>query len=362
MRRLLALVILVSTLVVVSSEPASACTCYPGYDTAEALEAVDGAFIGRLVSRREHSPEFVYRFEVDRVVKGTFGSLVDLQSSGGGGDCGIETPIGEPIGLLVYQRDGVLRSDLCSQVEPDRMARAAEPVPPPDGVLPVRLLVGTSYGPGRVLALDAQGRVVAFGAGAGLTTVISVCPGGKRMVEVSVPAEPPIVPVLTVRQVETMAIEAEMALHGFGPENGVYREVETVACRDGAGSDLVLFVREESPDYQSRIVRLRGTEQVVLWKDAATHGVFDASGRGALVAGGRTGTELMAVDLVEQPGTARPVTALPCPPGRLSLSATGALAATCTPAIYGSPLLVLAFQPSTGSVRTASIHGEHVSG
>jgi hypothetical protein len=99
MRRLLALALLVSAIVVVHPGPASACSC-DSYDTTEALAKADGAFIGRLVSRRENPARppttdgshagwyqaFLYRFRVDQAVKGSFPSEVVLPSGEGGGD------------------------------------------------------------------------------------------------------------------------------------------------------------------------------------------------------------------------------------------------------------------------------------
>jgi hypothetical protein len=378
MRRFLAVAVLVSAVVVLRPEPAGACSC-DSFDTAEALAETEGAFVGRLVVRRQNTagasgddtsdgeyPDFLYRFRVDDAVKGSFPSEVVIHSGEGGGDCGIQVGIGEPIGLLLYRWHGQLRSDLCSQIEPDTLRRAVEPVPRPDGQPPIRLLVGTSYGPGRVLSLDRRGRVVAFGGGQGLTTVIAVCPGGQRMVEVSRPAQPtsPVVPVLTVRRVFGLAIEAEIPLPGFGPEGGVYREVEALSCRDSAGHDVVMFVREESPDYHSRIVRLRDTERLTMWEGTATHGAFHAEGRLAFVAGGRRGTDLMAVDLTAEPPVPRPVTTLPPDSGPLVVNAGGELAMLCGgPGAPGlSPLLVVSVDPSTAQMRTVEIPGESVNG
>jgi hypothetical protein len=203
MRRFVVLVLLVATLVAVRPDPAAACSC-SSFDAAQALAETEGAFIGRLTLRQEvppapredapdgirHNP-FVYRFRVDEILKGTFPNEVDIRSGEGGGDCGIEAPIGEPVALLVDRWQEQLASYLCAQMEPERLRRAAAPVPAPDGQPPPRLLVGTSYGGGRMLSLDGRGRIVALGAGPGLTTMIAVCPGSERVAEVSVPRSQP---------------------------------------------------------------------------------------------------------------------------------------------------------------------------
>lgn len=234
MRRFLALVLLVATLIAVRSDPAAACSCFP-FDATQALAESEAAFIGRLTLRQEvpAAPEedtpdgirhnyFVYRFRVDEILKGTLPSEVDIRSGEGAGDCGIDAPMGEPVGLLVDRAQGQLTSYLCAQMAPERLRRAAAPVPVPEGQPPPRLLVETSYGGGRVLSLDGRGRIVAFGGGQGLTTVIAVCPGSELVAEVSVPPESATTrdPVLAVRDLATLAIERESRSRAWGPPMG----------------------------------------------------------------------------------------------------------------------------------------------
>jgi hypothetical protein len=380
MRRLIILLLLAATLIFVPPDPARACSCFP-FDATETLAESEGAFIGRLLLRQESPPSpgevapdgirenaFLYRFRVDETVKGSFPSEVDIRSGEGGGDCGINPTVGEPVGLLVDRWQGMLTSYLCSQITPDQLRRAAAPVPPPNGQPPPRLLVGTTYGGGRVLSLDGSGRVVAFGTGQGQATVLAVCPGAERVAEVFVPPESATTwdAAVAVRSVGGLVIERDVPLPGSGPAGGVYRAVEALTCRDSAALDLLAFVREESPDYQSRIIQVRGTDTITLWKGTATHGSFHPQGHLAYVTGGRQGTDLVAVDLRADPVTERPIATIPEYPGGLAIDQEGRVAAPAGgPLARGpnpGPLVIVTIDPSTGQVRKVSLPGESPSG
>ena len=177
-----------------------------------------------------------------------------------------------------------------------------------------------------MVSLDGRGRVIAFGEGPGLTTVISVCPESERMVEVAVPPESDTNrdPLLTVRSLDRLAIQEQVPLPGFGPSGGVYRGVEAVVCRDATADDVVLFVREDSPDYQSRIVELRGARWKTLWRGTATHGAFRADGRLAYVTSGRRGIDLLVVELTANPPRVRSVARIPEDPASLAIGPGGA--------------------------------------
>lgn len=258
-------------------------------------------------------------------------------------------------------------SDVCSQITPDRLRRAAAPVPPADGQPPPRLLVGTTYGGGRVLSLDERGRVVAFGAGQGETTVLAVCPGSERLTEVFVPPESATTrdATVAVRSVNGLSVEREVPLPGSGPAGGVYREVEALLCRDEAARDLLVFVRGDSPDYLSRILQVRGSESATLWEGTATHGAFRPDGRFAYVTAGRQGADLVAIDVAADPVTDRRITAIPEHPGALAVDRMGTVAVPTggplAPA-YGGPLVLVTIDPSTGGVRLVSVPGEFPSG
>jgi hypothetical protein len=186
---LVALVLLVSTIPV---SPAHACSCARAGDPRERLEAADGAFIGKLVSRRETGPlgsiistgrDVIYTFEVAEAFKGDIGRRVEVHSAASGASCGFEVPPGEPIGVLLDGGNGKWRSGLCGQIEPSELRTAAAPLPAPDGQAPAGLVVGGGFGEARLLAQDRHARTLAYGYGAGDTTQLSVCPDGNRILE-----------------------------------------------------------------------------------------------------------------------------------------------------------------------------------
>jgi hypothetical protein len=171
---------------------------------------------------------------------------------------------------------------------------------------------------------------------------------------------------VAVRTVGGLALEREVPLPGFGPSDGVYREVEALTCNDAAARNLVLFVREDSPNYHSRVVRLRGTDMTTLWEGTATHGAFHANGRLAYLTGGRRGTDLLAVDLAANPVTERRVATIPEDPGPLAVNMQGTVAVltggpmSLAPATV--PLTLVTVDPSTGRVRRVTVPGESPSG
>jgi hypothetical protein len=176
--------LLTLSLVLTLAQSAHACSCAP-YDPRDALHRSDGAFVGSLVERTEVDDQTsVFTFEVETAVKGTLGIEVDVRSASNGASCGLEVGFGQRIGLFLETADdGAWTSGLCSQVDPDVLLKAAEPLPPPDGVGPVRYVVGGNLGENRLMALDRAGRTLGYGAGDGYTQDVQVCPGATRVLE-----------------------------------------------------------------------------------------------------------------------------------------------------------------------------------
>lgn len=137
-----------------------------------------------------------------------------------------------------------------------------------------------------------------------------------------------------------------------------------MTCRDAVAQDLVLFVREESPDYHARIIRLQGSESAALWEGTATHGVFHAGGRLAYVTGGRRGTDLVAVDLTAEPVTQRRLATLPEDPEALSVSSDGRAALPFRGPSSGTsnPLVIVTVDPTTGDIRDVKVPDDYPSG
>ena len=107
-----------------------------------------------------------------------------MRSSSNGASCGLEVGVGQRIGLLLDMADdGAWTSGLCAQIDPDVLLKAAEPLPPPDGVGPVRFVVGGNLGENRLMALDRKGRTLGYGTGDGDARDVDVCPGAARVLE-----------------------------------------------------------------------------------------------------------------------------------------------------------------------------------
>jgi hypothetical protein len=133
----LGLALLAGSLVV--GTPAYACSC-AGVDIQLRLADVEGAFVGTYVDRDPIGEEWaVWTFEVERVVKGSFGPTAIVRTNADGASCGIELLDGPRTGLLLNTgEDGVWESSLCGQVSPEQLlAFAPESSPPDPAVAPI---------------------------------------------------------------------------------------------------------------------------------------------------------------------------------------------------------------------------------
>jgi hypothetical protein len=107
-------------------ECAYACSCVP-VDAGRDLPRADAAFVGTLLFKADEQPsEATYVFAVERVVKGTLGSRVQIRSGAGGASCGFEVGQNQKVGLLLDRDGEVWRSGLCSQVPPAELLAAGK--------------------------------------------------------------------------------------------------------------------------------------------------------------------------------------------------------------------------------------------
>ena len=118
---------------------AFACSCAgpaPGEERSfyrEALKRADGAIVGELLRKRpvgqaEYPRKAIYVYRVTRAFKAEerlAERKVRVRSSFDGASCGIEQPIGTRGGLFLYRQRGAWTSNLCSQVSPRDLRRAA---------------------------------------------------------------------------------------------------------------------------------------------------------------------------------------------------------------------------------------------
>ena len=131
--RSLLLSALLATTFTVGTGPAWACTCAP-LNARQTLAEADGAFVGELVARKDPvltggvvgPGTSVFTFRVSRSIKGDIGPLVDVESASDGAACGLEVSQGDRIGLFLTYEKTRWTSNLCHQVGPRALSRAAK--------------------------------------------------------------------------------------------------------------------------------------------------------------------------------------------------------------------------------------------
>jgi len=247
-------------------EPARACSCIPP-EPWSYLEKADGAFVGRLVSRTESgNGRAVLLFSVERAVKGKIGDTVAVETVSSGAACGIETSVGRRIGLFLMREGEGWFGHLCWQVEPEDLLAAAA-LPSPNGSGPVALFVGGRFGAARTLALDAKGRTLAYGMGAGYVEKYSVCPGGRRVAEL-VTAKPSAWTSYTVaiRELPSLRLIRQQPLKSKQWMGDPFR------CMDASGEQLVVFMSDPDLPRRARLVRFTPPRATTIWRGIASYG------------------------------------------------------------------------------------------
>jgi hypothetical protein len=131
-RRIPFLVVLLVAGLLAHGAPAHACSC-GSPDLATWLPEADGAFVGRWVDRAEIGDGMAaVTFEVERVLKGSFGPTAIVRTNAQGSACGLERLGGSRTGLLLElgEGDGVWTSGLCSMVPPAQLLAVGGDRPP----------------------------------------------------------------------------------------------------------------------------------------------------------------------------------------------------------------------------------------
>jgi hypothetical protein len=118
---------------VVGIAPVYACSCVD-MDLATRMPEAEGSFVGTYVDRDSiGEQQAAWTFEVERVVKGSFGPTAIVRTSAFGASCGIELLDGPRTGLLLDRaEDGVWESGLCQQVSPAELLAFSPRARPPD--------------------------------------------------------------------------------------------------------------------------------------------------------------------------------------------------------------------------------------
>ncbi|MBA3738124.1 MAG: hypothetical protein H0W97_06120 [Actinobacteria bacterium] len=248
---------------IVAGAPAHACSCVAG-EPRDALAEADGAVIG-VVSDTPGGPidglfgGSIYRIEVEHDLKGNLDEEIDVDGGPANNSCSLGLRAGERVGLLLGAEGGHWRASGCSTMEPRLLLAAAEQYPAPDGVGPIRFLVGGGFGEVRVIALDARGRTLAYGAGAGNAFALDACPGENRFVEgVDIDGND----VLVVRRSSSLEPLREVALD-LGDSGDVY----DLRCLDREGHHLIAIT---GIGESTRILDVVGDEVRVLLDERTT--------------------------------------------------------------------------------------------
>lgn len=258
--------IFAASVIIVPALPAHACSCAYG-DPRERLAEADGAFIGTLVSQTETEPpdpdepvssgrDNTYTFTVEEVFKGDIGETIEVHAPADGASCGLEMGIGQQDGLFLYMDEGLWRSSLCSRVDPQELRDAAAPLPEPDGENPARFLIGGSYGEARIVAIDEQGRTIAYGYGQKDTTHVKVCPGSKYSVEAVDTRRKPS--QLVVRDLATFEVVRDIEIEGWNNwYSGKKPDLVALLCLNQDASEILAFgsTRHE-PVAHSELLRI----------------------------------------------------------------------------------------------------------
>jgi hypothetical protein len=100
------------------TDDAFACSCLPWGDPKAEVAKAKGAFVGVYLGRRAmpgSQGAAIYRFRVERRLKGTLARNVEVVSANNGAACGLEVVRGQRYGLLLRRVRGRWHSSLCEQ-------------------------------------------------------------------------------------------------------------------------------------------------------------------------------------------------------------------------------------------------------
>lgn len=345
-------------------ESAEACSCVR-LDARQGLSEADAAFVGTLVARRQALPPRpggvsssadpdIFTFRVDKAIKGDLGQEIEVWSARSGASCGLEVAIGQQIGLLL-RRDGTRwSSGLCWQTSPDALREAARPLPEPNGRGPVRFLVGGGFGGVRLLALDARGRTLGYGPGSGSTRLLSVCPRGRRAVEVV----RGVTERVAVRDVRTLLIIRELALPAGS-------SVTNVFCRDRQARDVYVLARR-GPGPGSAMLQVRAGVVREIYAGSAQSAAFQRNV--AYLNEGDGGREIVRLDLTT--GARRLLTKAPLGMNHLAVNPSGTRIAgvhsegvrVSAPPPPPDRLVLLRLDRGVPAVRSVSLNAPYFSG
>jgi hypothetical protein len=244
------LVMIAAGFVWMDVERASACSC-ARVDPRDWLAAGKPAVIGEVVSKRRVDdgslPRYEYRLAVARQMNAELGAEIALASGAEEAACGFEWDVGQRVGALLQRSGAKWSTNLCLLVDPAELEKALLPFPEPLGHGPADLLAAGDFGAARLMALDRDGRIVAYGLGKGVTRQLSVCSGSRRVLEL---VEGGRGARLAVRAMRSMRVLRSVRIP---------RDSQSLRCLDRAGrSALVSTYEFRRGQAVTRVLRIRG--------------------------------------------------------------------------------------------------------
>lgn len=312
---------LVAALLLIPIQSASACSCVMG-DPRDSFSGADGAFVGTFLEAHPAEPsqpgepvssgaDTIYSFRLDEEYKGELGGpgdVVEVHAAASGASCGLEVQPGESYGLFLELRDkdAAWSSSLCRQVSPRTMREAASPLPAPNGEGPIEMIVGGSFGEAQTMALDARGRTLGYGFGGTDVSLVDVCPGRERALEIG--QTYPERPHLFVRDLNTFETLRELAMpYGRGSDNP-RQDPSALDCRSRNGRRAVVFsTKYNEPEARSLVLEIEGRSANVLHQGTGRSATF--ASRHLYMQEGSYGRRLVRLSL--RSGRTRKVTRLP---------------------------------------------------
>jgi hypothetical protein len=230
---------------------------YAPIDARRALVEADAAIIGTIEPGSSYTADQPGTFRTEQAVKGKVVRVIAVDAV----NWNHPPSGGERVGLLLFRGDqaGQHFSSACT-LSPEKLRRAAEPLPPTYGKNPAVLFAGGSFGEARVVALDSAGRTLAYGAGKGITTFLSICPGGERVVEVVADGyRMDSKTSLAVRDLTTLDVirnQPLLMLQRSGEMEGG-PAVGSISCRDHKGEEVLMWILRSVPgDADSWVSRI----------------------------------------------------------------------------------------------------------
>ncbi len=272
---------------------AQACSCAPRGPVEDDIATHDWVFVGRQIGRDEVSDglwRVVLEIEVVDVYKGDVPAFVELRTGFGQADCGIDFSDGREVGFTVSPTEsGPVVSSCGGAHRADTIRFQFEPLPVGTGTGPPGFLVGTTIGPARIAVVDESGELLRYADGDGRLAAATVCPGGRKIVEVLEPVGDPVTGPrrarLEVRDVATLEIERseviDVEITDLRPLNG-FRWIFDLACHAADGRSASFLFPTGVWDSRSG-AELPGPATLMLWDGNELAAIDAGSARTAAV-------------------------------------------------------------------------------